>query len=89
VPDRATIELAREILNLLTHTVTSMKLFPAHHATVMGFVDDLYAKLQTYFEIRPELEVDVQDQAFVLGGEVIHKEEHLAKSIPIFFTKTG
>ena len=89
VPDRATIELAREILNLLTHTVTSMKLFPAHHATVMGFVDDLYAKLQTYFETRPELEVDVQDQAFILGGEVIHKEEHLAKSIPYLFHKDG
>jgi hypothetical protein len=88
-PDRATIELAREILGLLTHAVTAMKLFPAHHATVAGFVDDLYAKLRAYFETRPELELDVQDQAFLLGGEVVHKEEHLAKSIPYLFHKDG
>ena len=88
-PDRATIELAREIMNLMTHALTSMKLFPAHHATVTGFVDDLYGKLRTYFETRPELEVDVLDQAFVLGGEVVHKEEHLAKSIPYLFHKDG
>ena len=88
-PDRATIEQAREILGLLTHTVTSMKLFPSHHATVTGFVDELYAKLRSFFESRPELELDVQDQAFVLGGEVVHKEEHLAKSIPYLFHKDG
>jgi hypothetical protein len=88
-PDRATIEQAQEILGLLTHTVTSMKLFPSHHATVTGFVDELYAKLRSFFESRPELELDVQDQAFVLGGEVVHKEEHLAKSIPYLFHKDG
>jgi HEAT repeat protein len=88
-PDRATIERAREILGLLVHTVTAMKLFPAHHATVTGFVDDLYAKLRAFFETRSELDLDVQDQAFILGGEVVHKEEHLAKSIPYLFHKDG
>jgi HEAT repeat protein len=88
-PDRASIELAREIFHLLTHTVTSMKLFPPYHATVTGFVDDLYARLRSYLDTYQDLEVDVQDQAFIMGGEVIHKEEHLAKSIPYLFHKDG
>ena len=88
-PDKATIELSREIFHLLAHAVTAMKLFPSYHATVTGFVDDLYAKLRSYFETRQELEVDVLDQAFVVGGEVVHKEEHLAKSIPYLFYKDG
>jgi hypothetical protein len=88
-PDKATIELSREIFHLLTHTVTAMKLFPAYHATVTGFVDDLYAKLRSYFETRQELEVDVRDQAFLVGGEVVLKDEHLAKSLPYLFHKDG
>jgi HEAT repeat protein len=88
-PDKATIDLSREIFHLLTHAVTAMKLFPSYHATVTGFVDDLYAKLRSYFETRQELEVDVREQAFIVGGEVIHKEEHLAKSIPYLFHKDG
>jgi len=88
-PDKASIELSREIFHLLTHTVTAMKLFPSYHATVTGFVDDLYARLRSYFETRQELEVDVRDQAFLVGGEVILKEEHLAKSLPYLFHKDG
>jgi len=88
-PDKATIEIAREIFHLLAHAVTSMKLFPSYHATVTGFVDELYAKLRSYFETRQDLEVDVQYQTFIMGGEVIHKEEHLAKSIPYLFHKDG
>ena len=87
--DRAGIELAREIFHLLSHTVTSMKLFPPYHATVTSFVDDLYAKLRSYLDTRQDLDVDVQEQAFVISGEVIHKEEHLAKSIPYLFHKDG
>jgi HEAT repeats len=88
-PVRAAIELGREIFGLLAHAVTSMKLFPSTHATVTGFVDELYAKLRSYLDTYQDLEVDVQDQAFVMGGEVVHKEEHLAKSIPYLFHKDG
>lgn len=88
-PDRASIELGREIFGLLAHAVTSMKLFPPTHATVTGFVDELYAKLRSYLDTYQDLEVDVQDQAFIMGGEVVHKEEHLAKSIPYLFHKDG
>ena len=88
-PDKASIELSREIFHLLAHTMTAMKLFPSYHATVTGFVDELYAKLRSYLETRQELEVDVGEQSFVVGGEVVHKEEHLAKSIPYLFHKDG
>jgi HEAT repeat protein len=87
--DKAALELSREIFHLLAHTVTAMKLFPSHHATVLGFVDELSAKLRAYFETRPELEVDVGEHSFIVGGEVVHKEEHLAKSLPYLFHKDG
>jgi len=88
-PDKAGIELAREIFHLLAHAITAMKLFPPYHATVTGFIDDLYAKLRTYFETRTELEVDVREHSFLVGGEVVHEEEHLAKSVPYLFHKDG
>jgi HEAT repeat protein len=88
-PDRAAIELSREIFHLLTHAVTAMKLYPSQHATVRGFFDELYARLRAYFETQPELEVEVQEYAFVVGGEAVYEEEHLAKSLPYLFHKDG
>ena len=88
-PDKAAIELSREIFHLMTHAVTAMKLYPSHHATVRGFFDDLYTKLRAYFETQPELEVEVQEYAFVVGGESVYVEEHLAKSLPYLFHKDG
>ena len=87
--DKAGIELSREIFHLLSHAVTALKLYPSHHANVKGFVDDLYEKLRTYFKTRSELEVEVQEQSFLMGGEIIHEEEHLAKSLPYLFHKDG
>lgn len=88
-PDRAAVEQAKDILNFLAHTMTSMKLFPPHHATVAKFVDDLYAKLNSYFENRQELEVDVLEDTFFIGGEAVYREENLSKSLPYLFFKDG
>jgi hypothetical protein len=88
-PDKATIELSREIFHLLANSITALKLFPAYHSTVAGFVGDLYAKLRSFFKTRSELEADVTDQAFLVGGEVVYREEHLAKSLPYLFYKDG
>jgi HEAT repeat protein len=88
-PDKAAIELAKEIFQLLSHAVTSLKLFPSQHASVVKFIDDLYAQARAYFADREELEVDVQEHAFLMGGEVVFKEEHLAKSLPYLFHKDG
>ncbi len=88
-PDKAAIELAREIFHLLTHAVTAMKLYPSHHATVRGFFDDLHVKLSAYFESRSELDVVVQEYAFLVGGETVYEEKHLAKSLPYLFHKDG
>jgi tRNA A37 threonylcarbamoyladenosine biosynthesis protein TsaE len=88
-PDKAAIELSREIFHLMTHAVTAMKLYPSHHETVREFFDGLYAKLRAYFETQPELDVEVQEYAFVVGGEPVYVEEHLAKSLPYLFHKDG
>ncbi len=88
-PDKAALELSREIFHLMSHAVTSLKLFPPTHATVVKFIDELYAKLKAYFDILEELEVDVQEDSFLIGEEVVFKEEHLAKSLPYLFHKDG
>jgi HEAT repeat protein len=88
-PDKAAIELSREIFHVLANAVTAMKLYPLQHATVKDFFDDLYAKLRAYFETRPELDVEVQEYTFVVGGEAVYEEENLAKSLPYLFHKDG
>jgi hypothetical protein len=88
-PDKAAIELSREVFHLLTHAVTALKLYPSHHATVRGFFDELHLKLTAYFETRQELEVTVQEYAFLVGGEPVYEERHLAKSLPYLFHKDG
>lgn len=88
-PDKAGLELAKEVFHLLSHAVTSLKLYPSEHATVVKFVDDLYDQVRAYLAEREMLEVDVQEQAFLMHGEVIFKEEHLPKSLPYLFHKDG
>ena len=88
-PDTVAVELARGIFHLLSHAVTSIKLFPSQHATVVRFVDELYARLRAFFADREELEVEVQEHAFLMGGDVVFKEEHLAKSLPYLFHRDG
>ncbi|MDH7511390.1 MAG: HEAT repeat domain-containing protein [Clostridiales bacterium] len=88
-PDKAGVKIVKEIFLLFSHAVTSLKLFPPHHSTAVKFVDELYAKLREYFAGREELEVDVQENAFLMDGEVVLKEEHLPKSLPYLFHKDG
>ncbi|MCX8160566.1 MAG: HEAT repeat domain-containing protein [Candidatus Saccharicenans sp.] len=87
--DRATIQLTKEIFSLFSLAVTSLKLFPPQHSTVVRFVDELYAKLKEYFAEREELEVEVQEDSFLMNGEVVHKEDNLVKSLPYLFHKDG
>jgi HEAT repeat protein len=88
-PDKASIEIAKEIFHILSNTVTTMKLYPSHHASVTKFVDDLYAKLRDYFERWPELEVDIQENAFLVRGEPVFRDDNLIKSLPYLFHKDG
>jgi HEAT repeat protein len=87
--DKVGIELAKEIFQLLSHAVTSLKLFPSQHASIIKFIDDLYGQVRAYFTDREELEVEIQEHAFLMAGEVVFKEEHLAKSLPYLFHKDG
>jgi hypothetical protein len=88
-PDKAAVESAKEIFHILSNTVTTMKLYPSHHASVMKFVDDLYAKLRDHFEHWPELEVDIQENAFLMRGEAVFRDDNLIKSLPYLFHKDG
>ena len=88
-PDKAAIEIAKEIFHILSNTVTTMKLYPSHHASVTKFLDDLYAKLRDYFERWPELEVDIQENAFLVRGEPVFRDDNLIKSLPYLFHKDG
>ncbi len=87
--DKAAIEIAKEIFHILSNTVTTMKLYPSHHSSVTKFVDDLYAKLRDYLERWPELEVDIQENAFLVRGERVFRDDNLIKSLPYLFHKDG
>jgi len=88
-PDKAAVESAKELFKVLANTVSSLKLFPAHHSNVQKFVDDLLAKLKSYFETHQELEAVVGENAFYWEGEKIYQEENLIKSLPYLFFKDG
>jgi HEAT repeat protein len=88
-PDKAAVEKAKDIFHILSNTVTTMKLYPSQHASVTKFVDELYSKLRDYFERWPELEVDIQENAFLMRGEEVFRDDNLIKSLPYLFHKDG
>ncbi len=88
-PDKAAVERAKDIFHILSNTVTTMKLYPSHHASVTKFVDELYSKLRDYFERWPELEVDIQENVFLMRGETVFRDDNLIKSLPYLFHKDG
>ncbi len=79
----------QEILQLLGHTVSAMKLFPLDHASVKKFVDDLWEKLKGYLETYWKLEIGIEENAFTFEGNVVYQDLNPMKSLPFLFCKDG
>jgi len=79
----------QEVLQLLGHTVSAMKLFPSDHGTVKKFVGELWERLKRYLEENWKLEVGIQENSFTFEGQVVYQETQPMKSLPFLFFKDG
>jgi hypothetical protein len=89
IPDAKTLERAKEIFLLFAHAVSAMKLFPPYHSTVLKFQDDLFEKLKAFLDENWELEIRIEENAFVLGTEIVFRDDNIIKSLPYLFFKDG
>jgi len=87
--DPKAIERIKEIFLLLAHAISAMKLFPSHHSTVLKFQDDLFEKLKSFLDENWELEIRIEEDAFVHGTEIVYRDDNLIKSLPYMFFKDG
>jgi HEAT repeats len=88
-PDPETLARVKDILILFAHTISAMKLFPSHHASVASFQDELYTKIQKFLADHWELELRIDENAFRYKGEIVYQDENIIKSLPYVFFKDG
>jgi hypothetical protein len=88
-PDPKHVEKVREIMLALANTNSAMKIFPANHATVLNFVEDLAKKIMEFLEANGKLEIDIEEFVFTFMGKSVYKDELSIKSLPFFFFKDG
>jgi len=88
-PDPKQVEKVREIMLALANTNSAMKIFPANHATVQNFVEDLTKKMITFLETNGKLEIDIDEFVFSFMGKPVYRDELSIKSLPFFFFKDG
>ena len=88
-PDPKQVEKVREIMLALANTNSAMKIFPANHATVRNFVEDLAKKMGAFLETNGKLEIDIEEFVFTFMGKPVYKDELSIKSLPFFFFKDG
>jgi hypothetical protein len=87
--DPAVHEQAKEILAVLAHTFSAMKLFPAHHASVANFQADLFRKMEEYFNQRGELKLVIRENVFEVEGAEVFEDPNILRSLPYLFHKDG
>jgi hypothetical protein len=87
--DVVALDKARDILHHLANTVSSLKLFPAEHVTVVNFVDMLADKLKNFLDQYGKLEIGIDEFSFTCAGRILYTDEATIKSLPFFFFKNG
>ncbi len=83
------VEKARDIFQTFANTVSAMKIFPAEHATVKTFVDELSQKMIAYLDMYQKLEIGIAEYTFTFMGKPIYRDELTIKSLPFVFFKDG
>lgn len=82
-------ERVREILKLLSQTVSAMKIFPTSHSTILRLLDDLTSRFKSVLDEHGAIEIGVQEQSFIFEGEPVFTEEQAQRGLPFFFHKDG
>ena len=87
--DPAQVEEVKQILHLLSSTVSAAKLYPPEHQSVASFVSTLHGRLKNFLEARWKLELGIEEHAFTFAGQRVYSDPHPVKSLPFFFFKDG
>ncbi len=88
-PDPETLKRVKDLFSLFAHAISATKLFPAHHASVISFQDELYDKLTKFLEEHEELNIGIEENAFTYEGEIAYRDDNILKSLPYLFFKDG
>jgi len=83
------VNKVKEILNVLAHTISVMKIFPSEHATVKNFIQELTTKMKEFLEENNKLEIGILEHSFSYLGKIVYTDEYSIKSLPFFFCKDG
>jgi len=89
VSDLREIGEIRDILRLLSKTVSTVKIFLHEHATARRMTDELWEKLQAFLEQNQELELGIRETAFTYRDIVVLEDKKITKSLPFLFYKDG
>ena len=89
LPDKAALDAVRDIVQLLGHAASAVKIYPSDHANVRKFVDDLAGKMKDFLEKNLELEIGIEEFQFTFSGIRVYEDLQPMKSLPFFFFKDG
>jgi HEAT repeat protein len=87
--DAKTLAAVKEILVVLTQTISQMKLYPGGHSSAAHFRELFMDKLSAYFRDADELEIEILQNAFLFEGEIAYQDENVLRSLPYLFFKDG
>ncbi|MGQ9800976.1 MAG: hypothetical protein ACUVRL_04845 [Candidatus Saccharicenans sp.] len=80
---------ARELVLALANTISTLKIFPAHHSSAIHFRRDFISKLKAFLDRYQKLELEIGEFAFYYQGKPVYQDEISSKSLPFFFYKDG
>jgi len=87
--DPEKLEKIKEIMRLLSKTVSLIKIYPPEHTSVKGFTDDLSERIIKFLERYFDLEIDIEEFSFHHQGKEVFYDESPVKSLPFLFFKDG
>jgi len=87
--ENALIDRVKEILLLLTKTITSIKVFSWQHAATQKMIRAAWESLTRFLEEEPRLAVGVEEFTFTYRDRVVYRDERAIKSLPFLFYKDG
>jgi hypothetical protein len=83
------IDRVREILLLLSKTISSIKVFSWQHAATQKMIRAAWESLTRFLENEPRLAIGVEEFAFTYRDRVVYRDEKAIKSLPFLLYKDG
>jgi len=87
--DEQELEDVKDILRLLSKTVSTVKIFLPEHTTVQKMITDLWKKLDAFLEKHEKLQVRIREFSFSYEDKKVFEDQKAIKSLPFLFYKDG